>query len=67
MPSPSLDRLCSTGTLHVEPPAARRAAFETAYVQLEKRIAAFLKLPLETMSTAAAVDAARRIHVEADA
>ena len=52
---------------HVEPLAARRAAFEAAYAELEQRIAAFLKLPLETMSTAAAVDAARRIHVEADA
>ena len=52
---------------HVEPLAARRAAFEVAYAELEKRIAAFLKLPLETMSTAAAVEAARRIHAEADA
>lgn len=52
---------------HVEPLAARRAAFETAYGELEKRIAAFLKLPLETMSTAAIVDAARQIHAEAAA
>lgn len=52
---------------HVEPLAARRAAFETAYGELEKRITAFLKLPLETMSTAAIVDAARQIHAEAAA
>ncbi len=52
---------------HVEPLAARRAAFETAYGELEKRITAFLKLPLETMSTAAIVDAARQIHAEASA
>lgn len=52
---------------HVEPLAARRAAFETAYGELEKRITAFLKLPLETMSIAAIVDAARQIHAEAAA
>ena len=52
---------------HVEPLAARRAAFETAYGELEKRITAFLKLPLETMSTATIVDAARQIHAEAAA
>lgn len=50
---------------HVDPLEARRAAFETAYVELEKRISAFLKLPLETMSTASIVEAARNIHVEA--
>ena len=50
---------------HVEPLAARRAAFEVAYGELEKRIAAFLKLPLETMSTAAVAAAARKIHLEA--
>uniref|UniRef100_Q47I76 Low molecular weight phosphotyrosine protein phosphatase n=1 Tax=Dechloromonas aromatica (strain RCB) TaxID=159087 RepID=Q47I76_DECAR len=49
---------------HVEPLAARRAAFETAYGELEKRIAAFLQLPLETMSTAAIIEAARTIHAE---
>lgn len=52
---------------HVEPLAARRAAFETAYGELEKRIAAFVKLPLETMSTAAVIEAARAIHAEATA
>ncbi len=52
---------------HVEPLAARRAAFETAYQQLEKRITAFIKLPLETMSTVTVVEAARKIHAEADA
>jgi arsenate reductase len=52
---------------HVEPLEARRAAFETAYQQLEKRIVAFIKLPLETMSTVTVADAARKIHAEADA
>ena len=50
---------------HVEPLAARRAAFETAYGELEKRIAAFVKLPLETLSTAEIIAAARQIHQEA--
>lgn len=50
---------------HVEPLAARRAAFEVAYNELEKRIAAFLKLPLETLSTAAIIAAAQKIHQEA--
>jgi arsenate reductase len=50
---------------HVEPLAARRAAFETAYAELEKRIAAFLQMPLETMSTVAIVEAAKKIHLEA--
>ena len=50
---------------HVEPLTARQAAFETAYAELEKRITAFLKLPLETRSTAAIIDAARKIHTEA--
>ena len=50
---------------HVEPLAARRGAFEVAYGELEKRIAAFLKLPLETMSTATVAEAARKIHQEA--
>lgn len=52
---------------HVEPLAARRAAFETAYGELEKRISAFLQLPLETMSSAAIIEAARVIHKEASA
>lgn len=50
---------------HVEPLAARRLAFETAYGELEKRVAAFVQLPLETMSTAAIIEAARSIHAEA--
>ncbi len=50
---------------HVEPLEARRAAFETAYAELEKRIAAFLQLPLETMPTVAIVEAAKKIHLEA--
>lgn len=49
---------------HVEPIAARREAFETAYQSLRKRIEAFLALPLETMSRADALAAARRIHEE---
>lgn len=52
---------------HVEPLEARRAAFETAYGELEKRIAAFLKMPLETMPTVAIAEAARKIHQEASA
>ena len=52
---------------HVEPLAARRAAFETAYGELEKRISAFLQLPLETMSSAAIIEEARVIHKEAAA
>lgn len=50
---------------HVEPMAARREAFETAYQSLSKRIEAFLALPLESMSREEAVAAARRIHEEA--
>ena len=49
----------------VEPPEARRDAFEAAYNQLAGRIAAFLKLPLETMSTAAIATAAQEIHERA--
>jgi arsenate reductase len=52
---------------HVEPLAARREAFETAYGELEKRISAFVQLPLETMTTAEIIKAARAIHVEAAA
>lgn len=47
---------------HVEPLAARREAFETAYQELRRRIEAFLALPLETMTRDEAVAAARRIH-----
>lgn len=50
---------------HVEPMEARRAAFEEAYQSLHKRIAAFLALPLETMTREEIVAAARRIHEEA--
>ena len=52
---------------HVEPLAARRLAFETACQQLEKRVAAFVKLPLETLSTVTIAEAARKIHAEAEA
>lgn len=51
---------------HVEPLEARRAAFEVAYRQLRRRIAAFVALPLETMSAAEIVEAARRIHAEGE-
>lgn len=51
---------------HVEPLAARRAAFEVAYGQLERRIKVFLALPLETMSATELKAAARRIHEMAD-
>lgn len=50
---------------HVEPLAARQAAFEVAYRQLERRILAFLALPLETLSADEIKAAARRIHGEA--
>ena len=49
----------------IEPPDVRRAAFGAAYNQLARRIAAFLKLPRETMSTAAIAATAREIHDQA--
>lgn len=52
---------------HVEPLAARRAAFEDAFRKLQQRIEAFVKLPLETLSTAEIAAAARRIHQESEA
>ena len=50
---------------HVEPMAARRAAFEDAYLSLKKRVETFLALPLETMTPEKSVLAARQIHDEA--
>lgn len=50
---------------HVEPFEARRAAFETAYQALRRRVEAFLALPLETMTQMEVIAAARRIHEEA--
>jgi arsenate reductase len=50
---------------HVEPLEARRAAFESAYVALERRVRSFLALPLERMSRADVAAAAQRIHTEA--
>jgi arsenate reductase len=47
---------------HIEPLAARRAAFEVAYAALEKRIKAFLALDLNTLSRHDIVAAAQRIH-----
>lgn len=52
---------------HVEPLAARREAFETAYWQLARRIGAFVTLPLETLSAQEVAAAARRIHEEGEA
>lgn len=51
---------------HVEPMAARREAFETAYQALHGRIVAFLALPLETMARDEILAAARRIHEQAE-
>jgi len=50
---------------HVEPLAARQAAFEKAYRELERRVRAFLALPLETMGPEQINAAARAIHAEA--
>jgi len=47
---------------HVEPLKARRVAFEAAYAQLERRIHAFLALPLESMTHADVQLASRLIH-----
>lgn len=51
----------------VTPDEAQRAAFEVTYAALHQRIAAFLALPLETMSADDATAAARQIHAEAAA
>ncbi len=52
---------------HVEPLAARRAAFEDAYRKLRQRVEAFVALPLETLSAAEIAAAAKRIHQESEA
>ncbi|MDP2823797.1 MAG: arsenate reductase ArsC [Sulfuritalea sp.] len=46
----------------IEPLEARREAFEETHEQLEKRIRAFLALPLETMGRQEVAAAARCIH-----
>ena len=51
---------------HIEPLEARRAAFEAAYRQLERRVRAFLALPLETLSPDEIKRVAREIHAESD-
>ena len=51
---------------HVEPMAARREAFELAYRLLRQRVEAFVKLPLETLSTVTIREAAQRIHAESE-
>jgi len=50
---------------HVEPLAARREAFEATFQRLERRIRAFLALPLESLSRVEVIAAARRIHDDA--
>ena len=47
---------------HVEPMAARQAAFEVAFTALEKRIKAFLALDLKSLSRAEVITAAQLIH-----
>ncbi|WP_295393228.1 arsenate reductase ArsC [uncultured Thiodictyon sp.] len=47
---------------HVEPMEARRAAFEVAYHELERRIRVFLALPFESMTPDERRTAARRTH-----
>jgi len=47
---------------HVEPMSARVEAFEVAYQQLERRVRAFVALPLETMSATELKAAAKQIH-----
>lgn len=51
----------------VEPMTARVAAFEVAYQQLERRVRAFVALPLETMTANEVKAAAKQIHEEASA
>jgi len=49
---------------HIEPMDARRVAFERAYQLLRQRVEAFVRLPLESMSSAEVKAAAARIHQE---
>ena len=51
---------------HVEPLEARRVAFEVADKLLRQRIEAFIKLPLETLSTATIKAEAQKIHAECE-
>jgi arsenate reductase (thioredoxin) len=51
---------------HVEPMSARRVAFERAYELLRQRVEAFVRLPLESMSTAEVKAAAARIHQDCE-
>ena len=50
---------------YVEPIEARRAAFEQAFIALEKRIRAFLALDLAALSAQEVATAAQLIHVAA--
>lgn len=47
---------------HIEPLAAKEAAFELAYQALHQRVTAFLALPLASMEAEAVVAAAQEIH-----
>jgi arsenate reductase len=47
--------------------AARVEAFEVTYQQLERRVRAFVALPLENMSAAEVKAAAKQIHEQAAA
>jgi arsenate reductase len=47
--------------------AARVEAFEVAYQQLERRVRAFVALPLETMTAGEVKVAAKQIHEAASA
>ena len=51
---------------HVEPMTARREAFELAYRLLRQRVEAFVKLPLETLSTVTIRETAQKIHAESE-
>lgn len=51
---------------HIEPLAARRAAFARAYQLLRQRVEAFVRLPLEDMTAAEIKAAAQRIHQESE-
>ena len=50
---------------HIEPMTARVEAFEVAYQQLERRVRAFVALPLATMTADEVKAAAKQIHEEA--
>lgn len=63
---PATAHWCIADPAHIEPLAARREAFETAYRQLRQRIEAFVTLPLETLSAGEIALAAKHIHGESE-